>query len=126
MTLSNTIDVVAFPGTDFLAVPPAGSLTFERVNLGQWVLGTSTPDEPVILTVKSAINYDGESRYTFKYDQRKNNPVPGQPDVRQQIWTTIVTQHRHFTNADIDKGAWAVQRMSRCQPILNAVFQGRR
>lgn len=75
---------------------------YRKIDYGKFILDTSTPDEPVVLTMRSNVRQNGDSDYVVKEEVFKNSTLPGKvEDEKLQVYTVIRCPLKYFTEAEI-------------------------
>lgn len=84
------------------------------IDIGHYILESSTGDEPVTLKVDSTLKPGtSNSSVLVRFDQAKNNLSPGLPDTSIAVYTVIRGSLEAFTNAEIIVG------LDRVRAVLN-------
>lgn len=102
------------------------ALSWDRLKDGQYLLTSSTLDEPIFLQLDNTLNPAGQSSFVAKYLRSKNAPgtVPygdkPQPDDILQVHTVIRWTHRSFTSTDVDTAVKAL-----CGFLLNDTLRAK-
>lgn len=78
------------------------SAQYERLDLGRYILGTSTADQPSLLTFKSTVNPNGPSSYLVRFEEHKNSPVAGAEDDILSYHSVIKVPLKAFTQSDVE------------------------
>jgi hypothetical protein len=79
-----------------------GTRTYERLTDGEFILSTSTADEPTKFILRSNVRPDSESDYLVKITKAKNSTTAGAKDDVLQAYFVIRYPLKAFTQTEVE------------------------
>lgn len=101
-----------------------GSTSFERLNTGRWIDGSSTGDEPRFFILKSRIKDTGDSEFLVRYERSENAAVPTSPDKRLIVHVSIKGDIKTFTSTDVIQALATVNTFASSEANLLRLMRG--